>query len=109
MSEELAGMDELTLVMEGILGLAARGTKPSDYQRFLGVDPDALKQAASEAADEEFDTLPGLPSGVPAGGRLRKLSANQRALVKEALTDTYALAFMTGATLVAARAREEKA
>jgi hypothetical protein len=102
---KLAGMAELTAAMEGLVGLRAKGVAIDDFMRYIGLDPDQVRQAADEAAQEEFDVLPGMPPAVGATGRLRRLglSARQRATVKEALSDTYLLAIQLGITLERAR------
>lgn len=97
---KLAGVDEIQGATEDLLALAGEGIVGNgDLARHLGLDIDALRQLSTEAAEEEFMVLPGLPSGVPSEGRLRNLSANQRAAVKEALRETYVIALETGVQL----------
>lgn len=78
----------------------------ADFERYLGVDPEALNMAAVMAAEEEFEHQHGM--GELAVGRLAavrpRLSAAQRAPIIEALTDTFEVAFRTGMVLAYVRA-----
>jgi hypothetical protein len=102
----LATAADLEAAITGMLGLAVKGIKSADFQRYLGIDPDGLAEIAEATAQEEFDVLPGMPPGVSATGRLRGLSARQRKATKEALADTFVLALLAGVTLE--RARQER-
>lgn len=105
---ELMGGEEIGLALQGIVGLIAQGIPPTAFLRHIGLDPEAVATYAREAAEEEFATLPGMPPGMDATGRLRKLnlSANQRAKVKEALEETAIVALQLGASLELARLRD---
>lgn len=106
MADDLLGFPAITAALVGTVELAAKGVAARDFHRFLGYEHDGVRQAAVEAADEEWATLPGMPVGVSAEGRLRKLRAlsrSQREAVHEALVDTFELAFYTAVVLEQAR------
>jgi hypothetical protein len=87
--------DDLTHTLLGFVGMMQRGISHDSFVKYLGVEPEALAKVAEDAADEEFD---------PRGGRLRKLSAQQRRDVHEALVETFAVAYKAGAVNAYVRA-----
>lgn len=107
---ELAGHAEIMQAAAGLVDLASHGVASDDFVRHLGMDPVAVVAFARAIAEEEFDTIPGLPTGIDATGRLRKLklSANQRKVVKEALTETWIVGLEIGAVLMRARQTGEE-
>lgn len=97
---KLAGKPQIVAVTAGMLSLASRGL---DWEQFiigLSLDPLGLQEIARETAEEEFETMPGLPPGVPARGRLAgRFSESQGKLIRKSLVETYILALQTGVVL----------
>jgi hypothetical protein len=96
----LIGFKEIFEVLKGITSLYIAGADHAEYLASIGLDAEGLYKAAEEAAAEEFSLLPALPTQLAAEGRLRALhlSANQRKVTKEALEDTFVVAFEAGVT-----------
>lgn len=98
---DLIGRRELTAAVAMIVRFAGSGVPTDQFMRFAGLDPEEMRKMAREAAEEEFMTIPGLPPGVPAEGRLRRLplSASQRETVKQALEEGWLSALQAGVSL----------
>lgn len=95
------GFDQIFAATKSMMPRIAAGEQMADLKREMHIDPDGLRRASREAAEEEFTALPEM--GPLGRARLRNLSRSQREAVLEALIDTYEVAFVTA--LLAERAR----
>lgn len=101
----MKGLEEIMRAAE-VVG----SVKPSAIAAGLDIDPAALRQAAEEAAEEEFAVLPGLPPDMDAAGDLSKvgLSEEQAKAVRCSLATTFILAALVGALLELSILAEER-
>lgn len=95
-------LEDFSTVLRGQMAMARAGASDDEVVAFLGVNPEALRQIAVRAADDEFRHHHGM--GERATARLRNLSASQRQAAHDALVETAEAFLRIGMTLAYVRA-----
>ena len=90
-------------MMSLLFGVLLSGKTSNEWLKDVGVDPDELRTAAEEAAEEEFARVE--VGNLNPEGRLMhlELSDFDKELVKEALVDTFEVGVILGIAIGRAR------